>query len=88
MRLSLACLSGRLYIVGLGGGFKMTAIPNRPRPLLRYHGGKFRMADWIISQMPKQRFYLVVQDGRISKTYGGLADMIDVFEQVQQEKNF
>ena len=27
-------------------------------------------------------------DGRISKTYGGMADMIDVFEQVQQEKNF
>ena len=27
------------------------AMPNRP--LLRYHGGKFRLADWIIGQMPK-----------------------------------
>lgn len=33
----------------------MTAMPNRP--LLRYHGGKFRMADWIISQMPKHAVY-------------------------------
>ncbi len=33
----------------------MSAIPNRP--LLRYHGGKFRLADWIISQMPNHTIY-------------------------------
>jgi DNA adenine methylase len=27
-------------------------------PLLRYHGGKWRMADWIISHMPEHRIYV------------------------------
>lgn len=27
-------------------------------PLLRYHGGKWRMADWIISHMPAHRVYV------------------------------
>ncbi len=27
-------------------------------PLLRYHGGKWRMADWIISHMPEHRVYV------------------------------
>jgi DNA adenine methylase len=29
-----------------------------PRPALRYYGGKFRMADWIISYFPKHDCYL------------------------------
>lgn len=28
------------------------------RPLLRYHGGKWRLAPWIISHMPKHRVYV------------------------------
>lgn len=28
------------------------------RPVLRYHGGKWRMADWIISQFPPHRVYV------------------------------
>lgn len=27
-------------------------------PLIRYHGGKFRIADWIISQFPSHRTYV------------------------------
>lgn len=28
------------------------------RPLLRYHGGKFKLADWIISHFPQHRIYV------------------------------
>lgn len=28
------------------------------RPVLRYHGGKFRLAPWIIAQMPPHRIYV------------------------------
>lgn len=28
------------------------------RPVLRYHGGKWLLADWIISQMPKHKVYV------------------------------
>lgn len=28
------------------------------RPLLRYHGGKFRMAPWLISKFPKHKCYV------------------------------
>lgn len=27
-------------------------------PLMRYHGGKFRIADWIISQFPPHKTYV------------------------------
>lgn len=30
----------------------------RPRPALRYHGGKWRLAPWIISQFPAHRVYV------------------------------
>jgi DNA adenine methylase len=35
---------------GLGGGVK--------RPTLRWHGGKFLLADWIISNFPEHRIYV------------------------------
>lgn len=28
------------------------------RPLVRYHGGKWKLADWIIGHMPRHRFYV------------------------------
>ena len=28
------------------------------RPLLRYHGGKWRLAPWIIEHMPPHRIYV------------------------------
>jgi DNA adenine methylase len=29
-----------------------------PRPALRYHGGKWILAPWIISHFPKHRLYV------------------------------
>ena len=36
------------------------------RPLLRYHGGKWRIAPWIISQFPPHRFYIEPYSGAAS----------------------
>lgn len=30
----------------------------RGRPVLRYHGGKWKLANWIISMFPKHRVYV------------------------------
>lgn len=35
----------------------MVRLPDISRPPLRYHGGKWQLADWIISQMPVHQVY-------------------------------
>lgn len=64
--------------VGAGG---MTTPPRRP--LVRYHGGKWRLAPWIIGHFPKHRIYVEPYGGggsvllRKPRSYGEIYNDLD-----------
>lgn len=55
----------------------------RKRPLLRWHGGKWRLAPWIIAQFPPHRIYVEPYGGAASvllrkpRTYGEIYNDLD-----------
>jgi DNA adenine methylase len=64
------------------------------RPMLRYHGGKWKLAPWLISQFPTHRIYVEAFAGAASvlirkpRTYGEIfndldSEVVNVFRVLQ-----
>lgn len=65
------------------------------RPLLRYHGGKFRLAPWILSHFPPHRNYvepyggaasvLLLKPRAVAEVYNDLwGDVVNVFQVLRE----
>lgn len=61
-------------------------MPNPTRPVLRYHGGKYRLRNWIISHFPPHRVYVEAFGGAASVLMGKpRAELVDVYNEIDPE---
>lgn len=63
-------------------GCRMTTMQH---PLIRYHGGKFRMADWIISQFPVHKTYVEPFGGGAAVLLAKPPSQVEVYNDLDSE---
>jgi DNA adenine methylase len=54
-------------------------------PVLRYHGGKYRSADWIISHFPKHRVYVEPYGGGASVLLSKQRSKMEIYAELDPE---
>ena len=68
---------------GLTGALARISSPPPRRPAVRYHGGKWKLADWIVAQFPDHRVYTEAFGGGASvllrkpRSYGEIYNDLD-----------